>query len=67
MGGCPMGEDTTKAMVDSFGQSHYFDNLSVFDGSMFQTSLGANPQLSIYGLVARNATLLAQRLTPTAI
>jgi len=34
---------------------------------MFQTSLGANPQLSIYGLVARNATLLAQRLTPTAI
>ncbi|MDP5145635.1 GMC family oxidoreductase [Shewanella sp. ULN5] len=63
MGGCPMGEDTTKAMVDSFGQSHYFDNLSVFDGSMFQTSLGANPQLSIYGLVARNATLLAKRLT----
>ncbi|MBT1443817.1 GMC family oxidoreductase [Shewanella sp. JM162201] len=62
MGGCPMGEDKTKAMVDSFGNSHYFENLSVMDGSIFPTSLGANPQLSIYGITARNATALAARL-----
>lgn len=62
MGGCPMGEDLKLAMVDSEGSSHYYDNLSVMDGSIFPTSLGANPQLSIYGIVARNASLLAKRL-----
>ncbi|HXD06653.1 MAG TPA: GMC oxidoreductase, partial [Burkholderiaceae bacterium] len=39
------------------------DNLSVHDGSLFPTSLGANPQLSIYGLVNRLATGLAKRLS----
>ena len=63
MGGCPMGEDKSLSMIDSYGQSHYLENLSVMDGSMFPTSLGANPQLSIYGIVARNATRLAEKLT----
>ncbi|MBR9727711.1 GMC family oxidoreductase N-terminal domain-containing protein [Shewanella intestini] len=62
MGGCPMGEDKTQAMIGSNGQSHYLENLSVFDGSMFPTSLGANPQLSIYAIVAKNATALAKKL-----
>ncbi|HBF48459.1 MAG TPA: GMC family oxidoreductase, partial [Shewanella frigidimarina] len=60
-----MGEDKTLSMVDGFGNSHYLENLSVMDGSVFPTSLGANPQLSIYGIVARNATALAQKLTQT--
>ncbi|WP_028774570.1 GMC family oxidoreductase [Shewanella waksmanii] len=64
MGGCPMGEDPKMAMVNSYGESHYYDNLSVMDGSIFPTSLGANPQLSIYGITARNATHLAQKLQP---
>lgn len=62
MGGCPMGEDLKMSMVNSQGSSHYYENLSVMDGSIFPTSLGANPQLSIYGMTARNATLLAERL-----
>ncbi|MGS0730123.1 GMC family oxidoreductase, partial [Shewanella sp. 0m-11] len=37
MGGCPMGEDRQLSMVNSFGESHYFDNLSVMDGSIFPT------------------------------
>ncbi|MCH1929639.1 GMC family oxidoreductase [Shewanella sp. A25] len=64
MGGCPFGEDEKLSMVDSYGQSHYLENLSVMDGSIFPTSLGANPQLSIYGITARNATALAQKLAP---
>jgi choline dehydrogenase-like flavoprotein len=36
----------------------------VCDGSLFPTSIGANPQLSIYGIVARLATHLAQALAP---
>ena len=34
-----------------------------FDGSVFPTSIGANPQLSIYGMSCRLATGLAEKLT----
>ncbi|ASP40813.1 GMC family oxidoreductase [Bacterioplanes sanyensis] len=64
MGGLAMGEDLSQCVVDSNGKYHYLDNLYVFDGSVFPTSIGANPQLSIYGLVARQATQLAQQLKP---
>ncbi len=62
MGGCAMGEDPTQAVTNSQGQHHQLENLSIFDGSLFPTSIGANPQLSIYGLVSRLASDLAQRL-----
>jgi choline dehydrogenase-like flavoprotein len=35
----------------------------VHDGSIFPTSIGANPQLSIYGITARLSSDLARRLT----
>jgi choline dehydrogenase-like flavoprotein len=38
----------------------------VLDGSLFPTSIGANPQLSIYGIVARLAGDVATTLTPRA-
>ena len=57
------GDDPSASVVASDGRYHHLENLYVFDGSAFPTSLGANPQLSIYGMVARNATKLAQRLT----
>ncbi|MBV8244920.1 MAG: GMC family oxidoreductase [Candidatus Eremiobacteraeota bacterium] len=62
MGGCTMGSDPTQSVVDGFGRHHALENLSVFDGSIFPTSLGANPQLSIYGITARNVTRLATSL-----
>ena len=62
MGGCPMGEDASRCVVDSHGRHRETDNLSIFDGSIFPTSIGANPQLSIYALIARNATRLAETL-----
>jgi len=51
------------------GRYHGLANLSVHDGSLFPTSIGANPQLSIYGITARLASTLAQSLTgrPAAI
>ena len=63
MGGCAMG-DEQHGLVDSQGRYRHLDNLYVFDGSVFPTSLGVNPQLSIYGLTARNALALADRLKP---
>ncbi|MEH6499988.1 MAG: GMC family oxidoreductase [Pseudoalteromonas distincta] len=62
MGGCAMGEDPTQAVTNSQGQHHQLENLSIFDGSLFPTSIGANPQLSIYGLVSRLASDLALHL-----
>jgi choline dehydrogenase-like flavoprotein len=62
MGGCAMGEDPQSAVADSLGRHHQLRNLSIHDGSLFPTSIGANPQLSVYGLTAQLATALADRL-----
>lgn len=63
MGGCPMSDDQKLGIVSSSGRYHGVSNLSVHDGSLFPTSIGANPQLSIYGTTARLASLLAEKLT----
>jgi len=63
MGGCPMGDAPEHGVVSDEGRHFQIDNLSIHDGSLFPTSIGANPQLSIYGLVARNSSLLAATLT----
>ena len=66
MGGCPLGPDTTRAAVDITGRYHHLANLYVLDGSLFPTAIGANPQLSIYGIVARLTDDLAATLTRRA-
>ena len=62
MGGCSFGEDPRQSVADSQGRHHQLENLSIHDGSLFPTSIGANPQLSIYGLTAKLANDLAKRL-----
>ena len=63
MGGCAMSDDIKLGVVSSGGRYHGVSNLSVHDGSLFPTSIGANPQLSIYGITARLASALAETLT----
>ncbi|MDH4248668.1 MAG: GMC family oxidoreductase [Deltaproteobacteria bacterium] len=65
MGGCAMGEDPRHSVVDSNGRHHQVESLYVMDGSVFPTSLGANPQLTIFALAARNAAALAVALGKT--
>lgn len=48
MGGCAMGENRRTSVVDSTGRHHEIHNLFVSDGSLFPTSLGVNPMLTIY-------------------
>jgi len=62
MGGLAMGEDKDLCLVDSDCKYHYLDNLWVFDGSVFPTSVGTNPQLSIYALACKQATALVKKL-----
>ena len=50
MGGCAMGKDPSRAVVDSTLRLRALDNLWVVDGSVFPTSLGVNPQLTIAAL-----------------
>jgi len=59
MGGCPMGDDPERSVTDVDGKLHHLDNLYVMDGSLFPTSVGANPQLSIYGFAYKLSTKLA--------
>ncbi|HSS69334.1 MAG TPA: GMC family oxidoreductase [Casimicrobiaceae bacterium] len=64
MGGCPLGPDPRHAVVDPAGRYRELENLYVFDGSLFPTSIGANPQLSIYAITAKLASGLAEKLAP---
>ncbi len=62
MGGCAMADAPRRGVVDAGGRHFQIENLSVHDGSVFPTSLGVNPQLSIYALIARNVTALVAEL-----
>jgi choline dehydrogenase-like flavoprotein len=66
MGGAPMGTDPRRSVVDVRGRHHQVANLYVMDGSVFPTSIGANPQLSIYGIAARFASSLREDLRTQA-
>ena len=61
MGGCPMGSDPRRSVVDGRGRHHQIGNLFIADGSIFPTSLGVNPQLSIYAHARLFATDIARR------
>jgi choline dehydrogenase-like flavoprotein len=60
MGGCPMGSDPRRSVVNTRGRHHQLENLWVADGSVFPTALGANPQLSVYAHARLFATTIAQ-------
>jgi choline dehydrogenase len=57
-----MSQNPKRGVVDSRGRHHQVANLSVMDGSVFPTSIGANPQMSVFALTAQNATALAREL-----
>ena len=63
MGGCGLAADANRGVTRPDGVHWQLENLSIHDGSIFPTSIGANPQLSIYGNVNRLAQGLAKRLT----
>lgn len=60
MGGCGMSDEEKLGVVRSEDLRHHqVKNLHVIDGSVFPTSLGVNPQETIYGLARLIATRLA--------
>jgi choline dehydrogenase-like flavoprotein len=47
MGTCRMGADPARSVVDPDGRVHGWRNLHVADASVFPTSLGVNPQVTV--------------------
>ena len=62
MGGCALSPEARNGVANLQGRHHQLDKLSIIDGSIFPTSIGANPQLSIYAFAARLAEGLASEL-----
>ena len=63
MGGCAMGNDPEYAVTNSRGRFHHLENLSISDASLFPTSLGAAPQLTVTALATHLAGQLATELS----
>ena len=63
MGGCGLGGTEALGVTRPDGVHWQLENLSIHDGSLFPTSIGANPQLSVYGIVNRLTQGLVIRLT----
>jgi cholesterol oxidase len=68
LGGCAMGADVAKGVVDDLGRVYdasaaspvaTFAGLVVLDGSIVPSSLGINPALTIAALAQRAITILA--------
>jgi choline dehydrogenase-like flavoprotein len=59
MGTCRMGDDPTTSVVDAASRFHDVDNMICADSSVFVTSAGYNPTLTLVALAHRAACLLA--------
>ena len=54
-GGCRMGNDPNRSVLNSFCQSHEVPNLFVADSSCFVTVGTANPSLTIHAIAVRTS------------
>ena len=50
MGSVPMGDDPAVAAVDGEGRHHHVAGLWIADASLFPSSIGVPPQLSVYAM-----------------
>jgi gluconate 2-dehydrogenase alpha chain len=62
LGGCRMGEDPSRSVVDPDLQVHDTPGLYVFGGAVFPTCPGVNPTLTMWALCCRAADRLVERL-----
>jgi len=71
-GGCRMGTDPRRSVVNQYCQSHDIPNLFVCDASVFVTSGGCNPTETVMAIAARTADYITSqkykgKLQPAAL
>ncbi|MGB7624086.1 MAG: GMC family oxidoreductase [Terriglobia bacterium] len=59
-GSCRMAADPARGVVDSFCRSHDLQNLFICDASVFPTSIGVNPMITIMALADRCAAYIIE-------
>jgi len=62
MGTCRMGTDPKKSVVNLDMQTHDLENLYIADASVFPTSLGVNPQETIWAFATKCAENIVKKL-----
>jgi cholesterol oxidase len=62
LGGCPMGADESRGVVDSFGAAFGVPGLYVADGSVMPGPVGPNPSLTIAAQADRTAARILGEL-----
>jgi choline dehydrogenase-like flavoprotein len=62
MGTTRMGTDPSTSVVDPYGRVHALENVFVTDSSVFVTSAGYGPTLTLIALAARAATAMTGNL-----
>ena len=67
LGGCRMGADPKKSVLNAFNQTHDVRNLYVTDGSAFVSGGSQNPTLTILALSMRASGHLADQLKRRSI
>jgi choline dehydrogenase-like flavoprotein len=58
-----MGRDSSNSVVNEFCETHEIKNLYIVDASIFPSSLGVNPQLSIMAFATYAADNIAKKLS----
>lgn len=66
LGTCRMGVDPHTSVVMHSGETWEVENLYISDGSIVPTSLGVNPQMTIFALAMRCAGFVDDRLEALA-
>ncbi len=60
MGTARMGADAARSVVNPHGEFHNIEGLFVADASVFPTSIGVNPQVTIMALATKTAEYIAE-------
>jgi choline dehydrogenase-like flavoprotein len=66
MGGCALGGNPKRDVVDSWGRSWDVEGLYIADSSILPTSLGVNPCYTVYALARQIAHKMVEEMNATA-
>jgi cholesterol oxidase len=62
LGGCAMGADATRGVIDDTGEVFGYEHLYVMDGAALPSSTGVNPSHTIAAVAERNVELAIRAL-----